>query len=93
MPTWQLRSASLPHFLAHHFGCTPQAQTLTGRAKGVLRNGCYFDADFFHGRMHGQGQMHWPDGQKYEGQFVHNWMEGRVDPVSIPPIPTTGSVI
>jgi len=49
---------------------------LEGVAKGVLRNGCIFKSDFVGGRMHGQGEMYWPDGQSYTGQFSHNLMEG-----------------
>jgi len=42
----------------------------------VLRNGCIFQSDFHNGRMHGPGEIYWPDGQSYVGQFSHNQMGG-----------------
>ena len=56
---------------------TPRDNSHTeGVAKGVLRNGCIFQCDFHNGRMHGPGELYWPDGQSYVGQFKHNQISG-----------------
>jgi len=52
-------------------------QHMNGRARGMLRNGLYFDCNFEGGRMHGDGEIKWDDGQTYRGQFHYNWMQGQ----------------
>lgn len=48
-----------------------------GEASGVMRNGVAFAAHFVNGRMHGQGQLVWPDGQRYSGELAHNVAQGK----------------
>jgi len=85
LPSWPGARESVDPLIAHFVLCeingapADHDQPFSGVGSGKLNNGCTFShpTEIVGGRLHGKGEMRWPDGVEYKGQFSANQVTGK----------------
>jgi hypothetical protein len=59
-----------------YVGGRDQQQLFLGPGAATLQSGTRYEGDWCAGKMHGSGDLHFPDGITYTGDMQHNTITG-----------------